>query len=121
MGQKMQVPGIIGGAGPGASSQLYLDIIARCRQAGVDRRPAVLMASLEIDLAMEAQLLETGEGLDGYLPAMAAAAQSLSRAGADFIVPGSLMFKQEPAAMRQWLATLSGPAETDVTGKYSNL
>lgn len=30
----------------------------------------------------------------------------LAKAGADFIVPGSLMFKEEPAAMRQWLATL---------------
>lgn len=30
----------------------------------------------------------------------------LARAGADFIVPGSLMFKEDPPAMRQWLATL---------------
>lgn len=30
----------------------------------------------------------------------------LKRAGADFIVPGSLMFKEDPGAMRQWLATL---------------
>ena len=27
-------------------------------------------------------------------------------AGADFIVPGSLMFKEDPAAMRRWLASL---------------
>ena len=30
----------------------------------------------------------------------------LAAAGADFIVPGSLMFKEDPAAMRRWLATL---------------
>jgi ribulose-phosphate 3-epimerase len=30
----------------------------------------------------------------------------LSAAGADFIVPGSLMFKEDPKAMRQWLASL---------------
>ena len=30
----------------------------------------------------------------------------LHAAGADFIVPGSLMFKEDPAAMRQWLASL---------------
>lgn len=30
----------------------------------------------------------------------------LAKAGADYIVPGSLMFKEEPAAMRQWLAGL---------------
>jgi ribulose-phosphate 3-epimerase len=30
----------------------------------------------------------------------------LKAAGTDFIVPGSLMFKEDPAKMRQWLATL---------------
>jgi ribulose-phosphate 3-epimerase len=31
---------------------------------------------------------------------------SIHEAGADWIVPGSLMFGEEPAAMRQWLSTL---------------
>ena len=30
----------------------------------------------------------------------------LHAAGADFIVPGSLMFKEDPSAMRKWLASL---------------
>jgi ribulose-phosphate 3-epimerase len=30
----------------------------------------------------------------------------LKGAGADFIVPGSLMFKEDPPAMRRWLASL---------------
>ena len=30
----------------------------------------------------------------------------LAAAGADYIVPGSLMFKENPRVMRQWLATL---------------
>ena len=30
----------------------------------------------------------------------------MAAAGVDYIVPGSLMFKEEPAAMRQWLETL---------------
>ena len=30
----------------------------------------------------------------------------LHEAGADYIVPGSLMFKEDPAAMRRWLANL---------------
>jgi len=30
----------------------------------------------------------------------------LHAAGADFIVPGSLMFKEDPPAMREWLASL---------------
>ena len=31
----------------------------------------------------------------------------LAAAGVDWIVPGSLMFKEEPAEMRRWLATLT--------------
>ena len=31
----------------------------------------------------------------------------LAAAGADYIVPGSLMFKEDPMAMRKWLASLS--------------
>ncbi len=30
----------------------------------------------------------------------------LAAAGADYIVPGSLMFREDPPAMREWLATL---------------
>lgn len=30
----------------------------------------------------------------------------MAAAGVDYIVPGSLMFKEQPAEMRQWLATL---------------
>lgn len=30
----------------------------------------------------------------------------IAAAGADYIVPGSLMFREDPAAMRQWLASL---------------
>ena len=30
----------------------------------------------------------------------------ISEAGADWIVPGSLMFGEDPAAMREWLSTL---------------
>jgi ribulose-phosphate 3-epimerase len=32
----------------------------------------------------------------------------LAAAGADWLVPGSLMFKEDPAQMRRWLATLPG-------------
>ena len=30
----------------------------------------------------------------------------MAAAGVDYIVPGSLMFKEDPAAMRRWLAEL---------------
>ena len=34
-------------------------------------------------------------------------------AGVDYIVPGSLMFKEEPAAMRTWLATLGNETKPE--------
>ena len=85
MVKRLRVPGIIGGAGPGATSQLYLDIMARCREARLDRRPAVLMASMEIDLAIEDRLLREGTGVEDYLPAVLTAARSLEAGGADFL------------------------------------
>ena len=33
-------------------------------------------------------------------------------AGADWIVPGSLMFKEDPVEMTAWLSTLEGPSES---------
>jgi aspartate racemase len=80
-----RVPGIIGGAGPGATARLYLDVIERCRRAGLPWRPPVLIASLEIDLACEARLLETGDGIEGYHQALLRAGRALAAAGADFL------------------------------------
>jgi aspartate racemase len=80
-----RIPGIIGGAGPAATAQLYLDIVSRCRQAGLARRPPILIASLDIDLAVEARLLREGVGIEDYWDPLLAAARSLTAAGADFL------------------------------------
>lgn len=85
MTASLRIPGIIGGAGPGATAQLYLDIIARCRTSGLMRRPAVLIASLDIDLAMEERLLQEGVGVEGYGASLIRAARALAAAGADFL------------------------------------
>lgn len=85
MALKLPLPGIIGGAGPAATSQLYLDIMARCRRAGLDQRPAVLVASLRIDLSLEERLLSSGQGIEGYLESLVCSAKALEAAGVDFI------------------------------------
>lgn len=85
MPARLRIPGIIGGAGPGATAQLYLDIMARCRQAGLERRPPVLIASLDIDLAMEERLLREGAGVEGYREPLLASGRALAAAGADFL------------------------------------
>lgn len=63
--------------------------------------PGKIRAAREI---VQTRGLKTEIEVDGGIrretvPAMAAA-------GADWIVPGSLMFKEDPAEMRRWLATL---------------
>ncbi|HOY65275.1 MAG TPA: amino acid racemase [Candidatus Ozemobacteraceae bacterium] len=85
MSQDILLPGIIGGAGPIATTQLYLGIVSRCRLAGVPHRPPLLIASLHIDLAMEQRLLETGDGVEGYLGPLLEAGRALERGGADFL------------------------------------
>jgi len=81
----LRVPGLIGGAGPGATAQIYLDIMARCSRAGLPNRPPVLMASVDIDLAVEHRLLSEGEGIEGYLEGLLTAVRSLADGGADFL------------------------------------
>jgi aspartate racemase len=81
----LRVPGIIGGAGPGATARLYLDIVSRCRRSGLVHRPPILIASLDIDLAMEDRLLREGVGIEGYRDSLLSAARSLVAAGADFL------------------------------------
>lgn len=85
MPPRLRVPGIVGGAGPGATAQLYLDVMARCRRAGLANRPAVLIASLDIDLAMEERLLREGVGIEGYRESLLASGRALAAAGADFL------------------------------------
>ena len=85
MHRKLQVPGIIGGAGPGATAQIYLDVVARCRRAGLPRRPPILIASLDIDLAVEERLLRDGVGIEGYRASLLESGRALAAAGADFL------------------------------------
>ncbi len=59
------------------------------------RRARELISERGLDIVVEAD----GGIRRETVPLMAAA-------GVDYIVPGSLMFKEEPAAMRQWLSSL---------------
>ncbi|MEZ4387906.1 MAG: amino acid racemase [Candidatus Krumholzibacteriia bacterium] len=80
-----RVPGLIGGAGPGATAQIYLDVMARCGRSGLPNRPPLLMASVDIDLAVERRLLHEGVGVDAYLDGLLGAVRALVAAGADFL------------------------------------
>ena len=45
-------------------------------------------------------------GIDRFGECQAQLLRRLAQAGADYIVPGSLMFGEDPAAMRAWLSSL---------------
>ena len=85
MSRAATIPGIIGGAGPRTTTQLYLDIVARCQDARLVHRPAILIASLDIDLVTEEHLLTTGDGVREYWPGLLDAARRLTAAGAGFL------------------------------------
>lgn len=82
---KLRIPGIIGGAGPGSTADLYLDIMDRCRQVRLTRRPAILVASMGVDLTKEELMFRGKAGYDIYLDAMLHAGRVLAEAGADFL------------------------------------
>ncbi len=80
-----RVPGLIGGAGPGATAHIYLDVMARCGRSTLPNRPPMLMASVDIDLAVERRLLQQGDGVEDYLDGLLGAVKALVDAGADFL------------------------------------
>jgi ribulose-phosphate 3-epimerase len=43
----------------------------------------------------------------------------MAAAGVDYIVPGSLMFREDPPAMRRWLASLGGEQASQEGGQHS--
>jgi len=82
---QLRIPGLIGGAGPGATAQIYLDVMARCARSSLPNRPPLLMASVDIDLEVERRLLRDGDGVERYLDGLLRAVRSLNAAGADFL------------------------------------
>lgn len=81
----MRLAGILGGAGPVATADLYRAVLAHCERAGAPARPALLIASMRIDLAVETELLRSGNGAEQYRDDLLAAGHALHLAGADFL------------------------------------
>jgi ribulose-phosphate 3-epimerase len=85
-----------------------LDIVAFCGTAmgikGASMDPACLEKTRQARAIIDQRKLPVEIESDGGI--RRETVPLLKAAGTDFIVPGSLMFKEDPQSMRQWLANL---------------
>ncbi len=85
-----------------------LDIVTFCGTAmgikGASMDPACLEKTRQARAVINQRKLPVEIESDGGI--RRETVPLLKAAGTDFIVPGSLMFKEDPKAMRQWLAAL---------------
>lgn len=82
----MKVVGIIGGLGPGATSEFYLKVLSYCYEVDKKNRPPILIWSVPINFELEKNFIVGSVGGRKYLPHLRRAAERLEKAGADFLV-----------------------------------
>jgi aspartate racemase len=81
-----EVVGIIGGLGPDATAEMYLDLQDRARRANLSHRPNILISSVPLDFQEEEQCINGEQSTQILVPLLTSSAQDLERGGATFIV-----------------------------------
>lgn len=82
----MKSVGVIGGLGPEATAEFYLEVIFGCQKLSLAQRPLVVVSSVPLLLEIERDLIESNTGKERYIPFLIAEAQRLERSGVDFLV-----------------------------------
>jgi aspartate racemase len=82
----MKTLGIIGGFGPEATAQFYLQLVDACRARNNGQQPRVIMRNVGVPQELEHKALVLGEGLNEFIPLLIHAAKELERAEANMIV-----------------------------------
>ena len=82
----MKTVGIIGGLGPGTTSEFYSELSFSCQEKDRTNRPPILIYSVPISYAVEEDAIARGKGEDRLIPLLIDAAKRLEKAGADFLV-----------------------------------
>ena len=82
----MKTVGIIGGFGPEATAEFYLEIVFGCYQKTKKNRPPVLIWNVPLEYKIEEDLITKATGEERYIPYLIDAAKILEKAGADFLV-----------------------------------
>ena len=82
----MKTVGIIGGLGPGTTSEFYSELSFSCQEKDRTNRPPILIYSVPISYAVEEDAIVRGKGEERIIPLLTDAAECLEKAGADFLV-----------------------------------
>ena len=82
----MKTVGIIGGLGPVTTSEFYLELVFSCKEFNNVNYPPILINSIPLPFNVEKNAIAEGIGEEKCLPYLINAAESLEKAGADFLV-----------------------------------
>jgi len=82
----MKTVGIIGGLGPGTTSEFYSELVFSCQEKDKTNRPPILIYSVPISYEIEEDAIARGIGEERCIPFLTDAAKKLEKAGADFLV-----------------------------------
>ena len=82
----MKTVGVIAGLGPETSAKFYLQLLQTCQIANPLLRPEILMNSVPMNLEIEKEFINGADKAEEYISILTHAAQSLEKAGADFLV-----------------------------------
>lgn len=85
MEKHMKIIGIIGGFGPEATAQFYLQLIKKCRKVANGRQPHIIVRNVSVPKKLEHDALVLGKNLNRFIPLLTSAAKELENAGAELI------------------------------------
>ena len=83
--KQKKIIGIIGGFGPEATAQFYMQLVNAGRQISHGTQPTVIVRNAPVPKKLEHALLINGDNLNGFIPLLTDAAKFLEKAGADCI------------------------------------
>lgn len=86
MEKNMKTIGIIGGFGPEATAQFYLQLVGASRKVNHGTQPHIILRNVSVPRTLEHDALILGKNLDAFIPFLTTAAKQLQRAGAQLVV-----------------------------------
>lgn len=82
----MKTVGIIGGLGPEATAEFYLEIVSACSDLKEQSHPPTLIYNVPLPLQLEKECIIGAKNEEKCLPLLIQAAKILEKGGADFLV-----------------------------------
>ncbi len=82
----MKTLGIIGGFGPEATAQFYLQLVDATRKVNHETQPNIILRNVSVPRMLEHDALILGKNLSAFIPFLTTAAKQLQRSGAELVV-----------------------------------